>query len=116
MTPYEIDVLLHYYCRAVDHPDMERNPPVWKPTILQFVGEGLLAVATSKGMCYSLTERGQAYVDALQRVPLPRSAWIVDWPLLPPRDTSKVIEVERIAVSDDQSQAIPEARHQGKDS
>jgi hypothetical protein len=27
---------------------------------------------------------------------------------------SKVIEVERIAVSDDQSPAIPEARHQGK--
>jgi hypothetical protein len=34
------------------------------------------------------------------------------WMPLP--DPPKVIEVERIAVSDDQSQAIPEARHQGQ--
>lgn len=83
MTPYEIDVLLWYYARCEDHPDMVRNPPVWRPTIDGFKADNLLTSGEelcTRGTCYSLTERGTAYVEALQRVPLPTSRWVIEWP------------------------------------
>lgn len=83
MTPYEIDVLLWYSARCEDHPDMIRNPPVWRPTVDQFKALDLLVLASkemSRGTCYELTDRGRVYVEALQAVPLPRPTWKVDWP------------------------------------
>lgn len=31
-------------------------------------------------MCYTLTDRGLAYCEALQRVPLPEQQWVIRWP------------------------------------
>lgn len=81
MSPYEIHLLLHYYCRAEDHPDMQRNPPVWRPTIEAFLAADMLRVVPvdeqnlTYPMCYGLTSRGRFYVEALQRVPRPESRW-----------------------------------------
>lgn len=79
MTPYEIDILLWYYARCEDHPDLERNPPVWRPTIAEFMDRGLLSTPHTE-RCYELTPRGKAYVDALQRVPLPEQVWVTTYP------------------------------------
>lgn len=104
MTPYEIDVLLWYHCRALDHPDMERNPPVWRPTITGFMEERLVRrVEVSEQnptypRCYSLTDRGRAYAESLQRVPLPVAAWITEWPTdEPTRKADAVDPVEGVA-------------------
>jgi hypothetical protein len=76
MTPYQIDVLVHYYARCEDHPDLARNPPAWRIAVREFTEQGLMREGTD-GMSYSLTERGTAYVDALQRVPLPVQIWVI---------------------------------------
>jgi hypothetical protein len=77
MTPYEIEVMLWYYCRCEDHEDMSRNPPVWRPTIDQFMRDGMLVAGSDRNdMCYSITERGKAYVDHLCAVQIPICKWV----------------------------------------
>lgn len=84
MTPYEIDILLWYYARCEDHSDIQRNPPIWSPTIEMFLALKLLRLADPNGIrkdvTYELAERGVEYVDALQSIPLPRATWVIDWP------------------------------------
>lgn len=85
MTPIQIECLLHYSCRADDW----RNgtyPPAGRDALLHLIGEEMLsfhgfeverfADGTIKAR-YKLTERGRAYVDALQRVPLPEQSWVI---------------------------------------
>lgn len=78
MTPYEIGVLIHYYSRACDHDDMHKNPPIWRPTIEQFLSDGLMENPADDcwRRTYRLTERGKFYVeDGLCTVPLPVNQW-----------------------------------------
>lgn len=90
MTPYEIDVLLWYFTRASEHPDVLRCPPVWSETRDRFLTDGLLRKAEgherNHGASWTLTDRGVVYCEALQRVPLPEPAepaWIIKWPADP---------------------------------
>ena len=82
MSPYEIDVALWYHARPSDHPDLERNPPIWRPTIDWFLKEELLTrdseEARKFGMRYFPTSRLKAFVYGLQQVPLP--SWTVVFP------------------------------------
>ena len=86
MTPYEIGVLLHYYARAEDHEDLHRRPPVWADTLTKFMAADLIRYLSEREraalypMVYQLTERGRAYCESLQRVPLPESVWVTHWP------------------------------------
>lgn len=64
MSPYEIEVLLHYYCRASDHDDIHKNPPIWRPTIERFIADGLLIESLGGDQwrrTYRLTERGKTW-------------------------------------------------------
>jgi hypothetical protein len=86
MTPLEIEILMHYRCRAVDYRDGDHSAPAVKEAIEGFIAQGLL---THHGFCierfddgslrarYAVTDRAIAYLDALCNVPLPVSAWIV---------------------------------------
>jgi hypothetical protein len=76
MTPFEIDVLLHYYTRPTDHEVLQRNPPIWTETRTRFVADGLLEVSSNRCTAFKITDRGRAYVEALQRVPLPIQKWV----------------------------------------
>lgn len=84
MTPYEIDIMIYYYCRVDDHPDIDRDPPIYQPTMAMFERDGLLETNPSKETDddpqWRITPRGRAYVDALQAVPMPEQIWIVNWP------------------------------------
>lgn len=86
MTPYEIEVLLHIYCRGEDHPDEQRQPPVYEPTIQAFMDEKLIEpnpAVPPEGVRkrYAITRRGRAYVElGLTRVPLPVNDWRIPVP------------------------------------
>lgn len=74
MSPYEINVLLHYHCHAHDYEDVERNPPVWRPTIEGLIRDGLIEKSTTAN--YRITEKGRFYViEGLCQVPVPVQTW-----------------------------------------
>jgi hypothetical protein len=78
MTPYEIEVMLHYNCIAIDHPDIHKNPPVWRPTVNSMLDKGMLK-RTDVGnadTAYQITEKGRAYVDHLCLVDIPICKWV----------------------------------------
>ncbi len=83
MTPYEIYILLWYYARVEDHPDLARTPPIWTPTIDAFLQLGVLKRALPPdypAVQYQLTPRGHAYIDSLRRIPLPEQTWFTTYP------------------------------------
>ena len=77
MVPYELDVAVWYYCRAEDHPSMERDAPMWRQTVERFLAEGLLVTPGSHDMVYGPTDRLRAFVEALEQTPLPVQKWIM---------------------------------------
>lgn len=90
MTPFELDILLHYYAHTVDHPVVEENPPIWAETLDAFLSEKLLQHNPKvpppgySGRIYCLTERGRAYIGFVLEVPLPTTKWVLpnvpeDW-------------------------------------
>ena len=70
MTPFELDILLHYYCRADDHPSMRNPPPIWAETIRDLydaqllTGEGIVTI-------HKITERGRVLIAHMLSLPLP---------------------------------------------
>lgn len=76
MTPYEIDVMLHYYTRVNDHECVATNPPIWRPTIDDFLGLGLLELKASSDATYAITDRGKAYCEHLCAVQVPVCKWV----------------------------------------
>ena len=77
MTPFELDILLHYYGHADDHPVVNARPPIWEGTLEAFLSEGLLEgiLKTEHGATIRLTDRGRAYIDYVLAVPLPVRCW-----------------------------------------
>ena len=91
MTPFELDILLHYYSRADDHPVMFDNPPIWPQTRDHFKAEELLGERPADkrhgDALYYLTERGKAYIEAVLALPLPVQVWVM--PIAPPARTAE---------------------------
>lgn len=80
MSPYEIGILLWYYAHCDDHPDFDRKPPIWEPTIQSFFFSKLVRTTGGTGPIFELTEKGTAYVESLKAVPLPVAVWTTRWP------------------------------------
>lgn len=99
MTPFELDILLHYYGCADDHPVIERNPPIWPETRNAFISEKLLEAEPCVAppgypqRTYRLTPRGRAYVKFVLAVPLPEQSWVLPdakaWPEIPDAASSE---------------------------
>ena len=77
MTPYEIRILLDY--ATIGDGYQGRGEPILQSTLEQFEQCGLLR-ATGSTNRYDISPRGLAYVESLQRVPLPEQVWITRWP------------------------------------
>lgn len=84
MTPLEIDIIMHYYCRADDYREGDFTAPAVRETINRFRDElGLLEPnKRDRQFCepsaaYQLTERGRVFIDALMKVPLPVQKWVM---------------------------------------
>jgi hypothetical protein len=76
MSCYELRVLMHYYYSPEEHPDFERNPPVWEPTVDKLIRAGLVMLRMQGATAYVITEKGSAHVEALLNFPLPVQRWI----------------------------------------
>jgi hypothetical protein len=77
--------MLWYHTRADDHPDVRQNPPIWRPTIDDFLAADLLRLAPKEEQqlrqtTYVTTMRGDAYCEALMRVPRPEVHYVIRWP------------------------------------
>lgn len=78
MTPFELDILLHYYGCADDHPVVQRNPPIWPETRDAFLETELMEFAVpGESATYRLTARGKAYIEYVLAVPLPVVKWVL---------------------------------------
>jgi len=81
MTPLEIDILMHYLTRANDYRDGDFSAQLLPLTMAGFVQQGLMTgEPEDSSRRFNLTERGIAYCESLQRVPLPVQRWVTIWP------------------------------------
>ena len=72
MSPYEIEILLHYYACLDDHPQMYSPPPIWRDTINWFLQNQLLQDnGKADDAAYKITERGNVLIRAMCALPLP---------------------------------------------
>jgi hypothetical protein len=87
MSPLQIEILLHYNCRADDYRNGDHSAPAVKMSLEWFVAENLLCPIVQKLPCaqpnirapqYKLTSRGQAFVNFIQTIPLPTETWEFD--------------------------------------
>ena len=77
MTPLQIDILMHYHCRAVDYPDL--SPPAQREAIKYFLENKFLqAEMPGERTMYAPTEKLHVYCEALCNVPEPRQIWVCD--------------------------------------
>lgn len=80
LTPFEIEVLLHYYCKPGDIENIDSIGG--KSTCSQFAMAGLL-IENPAGSQYKYSGNQAAlgvYVEALTSVPLPKQVWIIPSP------------------------------------
>jgi hypothetical protein len=80
MTPFELDILFYYYSHADDHPVVTENPPIWVQTRDWFIDQNLLQHGGAFDRAYSITERGQFYINEVLKIPLPVRTWAIPWP------------------------------------
>ena len=82
MSPLQIKILLHYHYSPYDYRNGDFSAPAVREAIDAFRDvSGLLRWRSGEeklmepGATYALTERGQAYVEQICRVPLPVQVW-----------------------------------------
>lgn len=76
MTPYKIEILLHYHCTGESFGRMDA--PVFRATMDEFVDEGIFEIQC--GQYTPVRAAIECYVNALLTVPLPRKTWNVEMP------------------------------------
>lgn len=79
MTPFELDILLWYYCNAEDHRAVINNVPIWPETRKWMMDEKLIEPALGEKRTYKLTERGIVYIEHLLTIKLPVQTCVMQW-------------------------------------
>lgn len=75
MTPYQINIMLHYHCCVGPWPLY--NAPIFEETVNGLVDEGLLQhLHEPQPWCFKTTERGKALVQMWCETPLPEQMWL----------------------------------------
>lgn len=80
MTPFEIEIILHYYCRADEYRDGEDfSAPAVRGILDNFLKQEVLALEddAKRERAYKLGPCGEAYVAALLALPLPVKRWVM---------------------------------------
>lgn len=84
MSPYEIHIVMHYYCQANEHEPKDWTGPsvgneLHMQTMVKLVGIGLLTPripSDSYTARYETTPMGEAYVKQLMSMPFPKQVWV----------------------------------------
>lgn len=73
MTPFELDILLHYHSICDEHSACLANVPIWKETRDWMLKEGLLIPANgTRGYAtYRTGERAEVLLAHIFSLPLP---------------------------------------------
>lgn len=74
MTPYEINLLLHFHCCVGPWP--RKDAPLYRPTVDRMFSDGLIQQTPHLESDYETTERGKAMVKHLCAVQLPVCQWV----------------------------------------
>ena len=78
MTLFEIDILTHYHTRATDYRDGDFSAEILPEVFDNLVSDNLLTcTGRIDGAVYKITDRGTAYIEALQAMPLPVAKWVM---------------------------------------
>jgi hypothetical protein len=80
MTPLQIRMMLHYYCIAAPYAEDDpphRSSPVVGAQRQDLIDLGLLESRAGCPSGFGCTERGVAYVEGLQAMPLPEKVWVI---------------------------------------
>ncbi len=81
MTCYELSLLIWYYTRPGDYPDLTTNPPIWGTTIDRLLNEHMLVLTDgSQKRTYELGERGTIFLEAVLKLPWPVQKWVIETP------------------------------------
>lgn len=103
MTPLEIEILMHYGCKADDYRNGDHSAPAVTDALNRFLNEGLLTHDGFKPECftngalkarYAVTPRARFYLEALCQVPLPIQKWVMPGPVhsdIPPTDVREYL-------------------------
>ena len=78
MTPFELDILFHYYVSPIEHRVVIDNPPIWARTRQWFLDENLLQVRKQHsihGATYEVTGRAMCLINHIMALPLPVNDW-----------------------------------------
>jgi hypothetical protein len=80
MTPLQITMLLHYHTIAEPYisTTIDLNWSGVRQQHLWLLKNDLLCNDDTSSCGYRVTERGLAYIEALQTVPLPVSKWVTE--------------------------------------
>lgn len=79
MTPLQITMMIHYYCRPTpyaEHEPEHANSVAVQRQRLCLVRDELLYEDPTSNAFYVITGRGRAYVEALEAMPLPIAKWV----------------------------------------
>lgn len=80
MTPLQIKMMLHYYAIAEPYSEFDSahasSPAVVEQRAALVCAELLVPDEESPSL-YQVTDRGRAYVEALQQVPMPIKKWVM---------------------------------------
>ncbi len=78
LTPFELDILLHYHSIAGDCRACVDNVPIWAETRNWMLENDLLRHAGGIGNAtYILGPRGQCFIDHILSLPLPKQTWTI---------------------------------------
>lgn len=73
-TPYELGILLHYYCRAEEH----EHAPIFESTIDKLISAGLMrhGIRQDDLLNWALTDCGKAFIElGLLQTQVPIQVW-----------------------------------------
>ena len=77
MTPFEIEVLLHYHYSPHDYPGLDSNPAVMD-AVTKFCQAGILTEWTNRTPRFYKNDAAmKAYIDTITSIPLPKQVWII---------------------------------------
>lgn len=74
MTPYEIELMLHFYCSQAAFP--RYCAPIYHETMMGLLDRGLVKTFDTEGNA-TLTDKGRAYIKLLCSMPIPVQGWSI---------------------------------------